>query len=183
MSASMVHACNGADKNSVSIVRAYNKVEDCNIAMGLAYNNDDENIMSIGDTYERENYVFMSMGQSYNKSEDSATTGSTYKESDNAIAMSNTFNKGDNNFMSMGQTYNSIDDSSVTVGHTYVRGGVFISFGGYDDDDDINPSGRLISAYDLLMGRPFSQRSDAPNDSKLVKLNADALNSTGNVGT
>ncbi|XWS55711.1 hypothetical protein CRYUN_Cryun09bG0023900 [Craigia yunnanensis] len=209
MSASMGHAYNRVDNNSVSTGHAYNMMEDGNISMGLAYNKGDENIMSIGDTYERENNVFMSMGQSYNKSEDSVTTGSTYKESNNAISMSNSFNKSDNNFMSMGPTYNRTDDSSITVGHTYSKGddnaisisysynkgdnnnlsigqsyskgvSTIISFGGYDDDDT-NPSGGLISGYDLLMGQPCVQRSDAPNEKELVKSNVDVLVSTGNI--
>ncbi|XP_022742002.1 uncharacterized protein LOC111293547 isoform X2 [Durio zibethinus] len=207
MSASMGRVYNSVDDNSVSTGHAYNKVEDGYISTGLAYNKGDESIMSIGETYERENNVFMSMGQSYDKSEDSVTTGSTYKESSSTIAMSNTFNKGDNNFMSMGQTYNRTDDSSVTVCHTYNKGddsaisvshsynkgdynnlsigqsyskgeSIIISFGGYDDDDT-NPSGSLISGYDLLMGQPSVPRSDAPNDKELVKSNADALVSTG----
>ncbi|XVF08044.1 hypothetical protein REPUB_Repub06bG0191500 [Reevesia pubescens] len=210
MSASLGHAYDSMDNDSVSTGHAYNKVEDRNISMGLAYNKGDENIMSIGETYERENNVFMAMGQSYNKSEDSVTTGQTFNESSNAISMSNTFNKGDNNFMSMGQSYNRIDDSSVTVGHTYIKGddsaisishsynmgdnnnlsigqsynkgeSTIISFGGYDDDDDSNPSGKLISGYDLLMGQPSVQRSNAPNEKALVRSNADALVSIGNV--
>ncbi|XVE96829.1 hypothetical protein REPUB_Repub02eG0256700 [Reevesia pubescens] len=210
MSVSMGHAYDTVDNNSVSTGHVYSKVEDGKISMGLAYNEGDENIMSICETYVRENNVFVSMGQSYNKSEDSVSTGETYKESNNAIAITNTFNKGDNNFMSMGQNYNRTDDSSITVGHTYIKGddnaisichgynkgdndnlsvvqsfskgeSTIISFGGYDDDDDTNPSGRLISGYDLLMGQPSVQRSDAPTVKELVKSNADALVSTGNV--
>ncbi|XVF76590.1 hypothetical protein PTKIN_Ptkin13bG0278000 [Pterospermum kingtungense] len=209
MSASVGHVYNRVDNDSVSTGYAYNKSEDSNVSIGLAYNKGDENIMSIGDTYESENNVFMSMGESYNKSEDRVNAGSAYKESNSAIAMSNTFNEDDNNFVSMGQTYNRTDHSTVTVGHTYSKGddsaisishsynkgdnnnfsicqsyhkgeSTIISFGGCDDDD-INPSGRLISGYDLLMGQPSVQRSDAPNENELVKCNADALLSTCNL--
>ncbi|KAK8546342.1 hypothetical protein V6N13_067566 [Hibiscus sabdariffa] len=183
MSASMGYVFNRVDDNSVSTDHAYIKVEDGIMPMGLPYNKAD----SINDTYERENNLFVSMGQSYNKSEDNS-----------AIAMSNTFDKGDNNFMSMGQTYNGTDDSSVTVGPTYCKGdgsaisithsykgdsynlsvgpscsrgeSTIISFGGYDDDDT-NPSGSIISSYNLLMGQSLVQRSNAPGEKELVQSN------------
>ncbi|XP_021289373.1 uncharacterized protein LOC110420402 [Herrania umbratica] len=210
MSVSMGHAYDRVDNNSVSTDHGYSKVEDRNISMGLAYNKGDENLMSIGDTYERENNIFISMGQSYNKSEDSVTVGQTYKESASAIAMSNTFDKDENNFMSMGQTFNRADDNSITVGHTFGKGddsaisishsynrgdnnnlsigpsyskgeSTIISFGGYEDDEDTSQTGRLISSYDLLMGQPSVQSSDAPNEKEMVKSNADALVPTGNI--
>ncbi|OMO97139.1 hypothetical protein COLO4_14863 [Corchorus olitorius] len=205
MPVSMGHAYDRVDDNSVPISHAYNKVEDGNISMGLAYNKGEESIMSIGDTFERENNVFITMGQSYSKAEDSVTISQTYKESNDAMAMSNAFKKGDNNFMSMGQTYNRTDDNPMTLGHTYNQGddnaisisynnsdnnnlsigesyskgeSTIISFGGYDDDDT-NPSGRLISGYDLLMGQPSVQGSDAPNETEMAKSNP--LVHTGNV--
>ncbi|KAK8542035.1 hypothetical protein V6N13_137391 [Hibiscus sabdariffa] len=182
MSASMGYVSNRADYNSVSTDHAYNKVEDGIMLMGLPYNKGD----SIGDTYERENNVFVSMGQSYNKSKDNS-----------AIAMSNTFDKGDNNFMSMSQTYNRTDDGSVTLGQTYSKGddsaisithsykgdnhnlsvgpsysrgeSTIISFGGYDYDT--NPSGSIISSYNLLTSQSSVQRSTAPSEKELVQSN------------
>ncbi|XVE61829.1 hypothetical protein DITRI_Ditri06bG0070600 [Diplodiscus trichospermus] len=208
MSVSMGHAYDLVDNNSASTCHADIKMEDGKSSVGLIYNEGDEN-MSIGDTYERGNIVFMSMGQSYNKSEDSVTVGQTYKESNNGISVCNTFNKRDNNFMSMVQTYNKKDDNSVTLGPTYSKGdgcavsithssnkvdnnnlsvgqsyskgeSIIISFGGCDDDDT-NPSGRLIAGYDLLMGQPSVQRPDALNEKELVKSNATVPVSTSNL--
>lgn len=211
MPESMEHAFIRGDNNTMSTAYVYDKADENTISMGLAYNKGDGHIMSIGDTYDRENNIFISMGQPYSKGDDNISMSQSYKENSNTIAMSHTFSKGDNNMISMGQTYkvdentismgliyNKSNDSTVSMGQTYNKNdksnlsigrsynkgeSTIISFGGNDDDDDINPSGRLISNYELLMAQPTLQRSEVITNKELVKSNTDALSTAVHIAS
>ncbi|TXG58566.1 hypothetical protein EZV62_016395 [Acer yangbiense] len=203
MAVPMGHGYDTVDTNTLSMVHPYNKADDSSVSMGLAYNKADGNIMSMGDAYVRENNVFISMGQPYNKGDENLSMGQTYKENNDTITMGHTFSKGDSNIISMGQTY-KLDDNTISMGHIYNKGNdgtismghtynkddnnslsigqsynkgesTIISFGGYDDDDDANPSGRLLSSYEILMGQSSVNRSESLNQKELVKSNADTL--------
>lgn len=210
MSVPMGHAYNQEDNTTMMAAHTY-KADDNSITMSLTYSKGDD-IISIGDIYDRADNNFMSMGQPYNKGDDDLSMGQTYKGNTNTISSGHTFSKGGNNIISIGQTYDKADDNTIATGHifnkeedtsvpivhAYTKGenntlsighscnkgeSTIISFGGYDDDDDANPSGRLISGYELLMGHPSVQRSEAVNGKELVKSNADAHTSTSQITT
>lgn len=210
MAVSMGHGYDTVDTNTMSMVHPYNKADDSSVAMGLAYNKANGNIMSMGDAYIRENNVFISMGQPYNKGDENLSMGQTYKENNDSLTMGNTFSKGDNSIISMGQTYDKVDNNAISMGHIYNKGddstismghtynkddnnslsigqsyskgeSTIISFGGYDDDDDANHSGRLLSNYEIVMGQSSVNRSEALNQKDLVKSNADTIVSVDQV--
>ncbi|GKV05769.1 hypothetical protein SLEP1_g17738 [Rubroshorea leprosula] len=149
------------------------QVEDSSISMGLGYNKGNENILSIGDTYDKDINVFISMGQSYNRGK------RALQANENAISMCHALSKVNDSTISMGHTHDKSENHTLSIGQSFTKGeGPIISFGGYDDDDDTNPSGSLIFNYDLLVSQTSIQRSEAL-DEKDVKLNAEALVSSG----
>lgn len=204
MAVSMGHGYDTVDNNTISMAHAYNKADDSSISMGLAYNKGDANIMSMGDTFARENNIFISMAQPYNKANDNLLIGQTYKENNDSLPMSHSFGKEDNGMISMGQTYNKVEENAISAGHIYNKGddstismvntynkddtsslsvgqsynkgeSTIISFGGYDDDDDGNPSGTLLSTYGVMIGQSSVNTSEALNQKAFVKSNADTL--------
>ncbi|XP_021683056.2 uncharacterized protein LOC110666770 isoform X2 [Hevea brasiliensis] len=201
MHLSMEHDYNRVDSNNtMSTSHPYEKGENT-ISMGLAYNNGDGHIMSVGETYDRKSNIFISMGQPYSKGDDSRSMSQTYKENNTTIAMGQTFTKGDNSIISVGQTC-KLDESPISIGHLFSKGNdstvlmesydkgddnnlsigqsfdkgesTIISFGGYDEDNT-NPSGQLISNYDLLMAQSSLQISEVINEKGVVNSNVDAL--------
>ncbi|KAG8649256.1 uncharacterized protein LOC110620831 isoform X1 [Manihot esculenta] len=188
------------NNNTMSTSHAYEKSENT-ISTGLAYNKGDAHIISVGETFDRESNIFISMGQPYSKTDDSISMSQTYKDNNNIMAMCQTFSKGDN-IISMGQTYKP-DENTISMGHlfskgcdstvlmsqSYIKGdnynlsigqsfnkgeSTIISFGGHDDDDT-NPSGQLISNYDLLMAQSTFQSSEVINEKEVVNSNVEAL--------
>ncbi|KAH7553656.1 hypothetical protein ACOSP7_029542 [Xanthoceras sorbifolium] len=199
---SMVHSYNKADDSSVSMGLAYNKADgnimsigdayvrenNIFISMGQPYNKGDENL-SMGQTYKENNdtitmgHTFskgdsnlISMGQTYNKLDDNTISmGHIYnKGDDSTISMGHIYNKGDDSTISMGHNYDKDDNSSLSIGQSYNKGeSTIISFGGYDDD--ANPSGRLLSSYEILMGQSSINRAEELNQKELVRSNVDIL--------
>ncbi|WJZ93195.1 hypothetical protein VitviT2T_012152 [Vitis vinifera] len=180
---SMGDAFGKSDDNVISMGQTY-KGDDNTISMGQTFNKADNSIMSMGHTYDKGGDNTISMGHTFSKGDNNIISmGQTYnKGDDNTISMGHIYNKGDENTISMGHTYKG-DNSNLSIGHSYNKGeSNIISFGGFhDDDDDTNPSGRLVCSYDLLMGQPSVQRSEALNEKKLVESNADALISTAQI--
>lgn len=203
MSVSMGHAYDSGNGNTMSTGHAYDKADDSSISMGLTYNKGDDNFISMGDTYDRADNNFISMGQPFNKTDESISIGQTFKENNITMSAVPQFSKGDNSVISVGQTYNKADDNVISTGHIYSKGqdstvsigqaysnsdnnilsighsynkgeSTIISFGGYDDDDDTNTSGRLLSNYELLMGQTSVQKSEV-NEKELVNSNIDTL--------
>ncbi|XP_048225685.1 uncharacterized protein LOC8262016 isoform X2 [Ricinus communis] len=185
--------------NTMSTSHTYDHTDESTKSMDLAYNKGNGNIMSMGETYDRESNIFISMGQPYNKGDDSM---SAYKENNNAMAIHHTFSNDDNHLISMGQSYKP-DENTISMGHLFNKGNdstalmgqiynkgdnnnfsivqgynkgesTIISFGGYDDDD-ANPSGRLISTYDMLMAQSSLQSSEVINENEVITSNVDAL--------
>ncbi|XP_024922515.2 uncharacterized protein LOC107432788 isoform X2 [Ziziphus jujuba] len=202
ISVSMGHPYNSND-NTMSTSHAYNKADDNSISMGLTYNKGDDNFISVGDTYDRADNNFISMGQPFNKADESISIGQTFKENNSTMSAVQTFSKGDNSVISVGQTYNKIGDNAIStgqiyskgqestvsigqaynksdnnilsIGHSYNKGeSTIISFGGCDDDDDTNTSGRLLSNYELLMGQTSVKKSEV-NEREFVNSNIDTL--------
>lgn len=201
---SMGHTYGKDDNNVISMGQIYNREND----MGHPFRKGDSNIISMGQTYDKENDSSISIGHPFSKGDSNIISmGQSYKENDSTITMSHSFSKGDSNIISMGQSYNKgsesvismghiynkeeenaiptshsynkRDNNNLSMGHIYSKGdSTIISFGGYDDDS--NPSGRLISSYDLLMGQPSVQSSEASNEKELVE-SAHSLVGTGQV--
>ncbi|XP_044474183.1 uncharacterized protein LOC123202358 isoform X2 [Mangifera indica] len=208
MAVSMGNTYDTVDNNTMSVAHAY-KPDDSSISMGLAYNKGVGSIMSMGDTYVREDNIFISMGQPYNKGNDTMPMGQTYRETNDTIPIDHAFSKGDSNIISMGQTYNKVHENSISMGHLYNKGdestlsmghtyakeennslsigqsynkgeSTIISFGGYEDDD-VNPSGKLLSSYEMLMGQSSVHGSEVLNQKNLAKSNTDTLVSSDHI--
>lgn len=202
MSVPTGHAYDMGVNSTMSNTHAY-KGGDNPISMSLTYNKRDENIVSMDDAYSKTYNNFISMCQSYSKGDESLSAGQTYKENCNTIAMDQAFSKEDSNMISIVHAYNKADDHSISrdsifykgedgtismghvfpkdgnnklsVAHSYNKGeSTIISFGGCDDDD-ITPSGRLISNYELLMGQMPLQKSETVNEKEFIISNSDSL--------
>ena len=170
------------------------------MSISLTYNKGDENIIFMDNACGRTGNNFISMGQSYNKGDDSLFMGQSYKEicdtisidqgfskvDSNVISIAQAYNKTDGNSMSRDHIFNNVEEGIITEGHTYCdkggnnmrlvahsfnkRGSTIISFGGCDDDD-ITPSGGLVSSYEQWMGQAPSHNIESMNDKQLVKSN------------
>ncbi|KAK4579072.1 hypothetical protein RGQ29_028943 [Quercus rubra] len=126
------------DGNFISMGQSYEKGDSSVISLGTSYNKGHENFITMAPTYSKANESFMSISPSYNKG------------NDHIISMGPTYDKDDANIVSMGPSYDKGDSSALSMGHNYNKGeGNTISFGGLRDET--NPSGGIISTYDLLM--------------------------------
>ena len=196
---SMGHGYSGENNTTLLPAPAYSKVDDNSTLTGLSYNKGEENIIPIGDTYESAFNNFVSMGQSFDKGEGIITTGQTYKET---MLPGQTFNKGNNDTVYLSQTYksgensvsaglvhdktpetavtscafNKSDKSILSICQSYDKGeSTMISFGGYDDDYEVNASERLIPNDELLMGIASALKTEAINETEFINSTADAL--------
>ncbi|KAG5583952.1 hypothetical protein H5410_044386 [Solanum commersonii] len=139
------------DDSTISVSHSFND-NNTAISMGQQFSNDDSNITSVGQTINKMADTNPSMSHCYSKVDD------------NAISVSQTYSKVENNNLSMSQSFGN-GESNI------------ISFGGFNDDDDINSSGRLICSYDLLMSQSSGQQSDIVTGKRLVESNADTVTS------
>ncbi|KAF7818534.1 uncharacterized protein G2W53_023989 [Senna tora] len=199
------HAYDMGVNDTMENAPAYKGVDNP-ISTSLTYNKGNENVVPMDDAYGRTYNNFIPMCQSYGKSNDSLLVGQTYKEICNIMSMDKAFNKEGCNMISIAQAYKADDNSilrdsifnkgddgaasltqachndgidKLSVAHSYNRGeSTIISFGGCDDDDNITPSGRLVSNYELLIGRPPTHKSEAMIENELVISNSDSLLST-----
>ncbi|VVB02509.1 unnamed protein product [Arabis nemorensis] len=185
---------------SMSTSNVY-RLDQNSMCMSLAFGKEEEN--SIAESYERENGVFISMGQQYSNRDENIALA-PYNDS-NSFASDLAFDKIDSNLISMGQTYNNhVDESAASKGSIFhkestsvCRDNVYnsnsnavqdscskgqstlISFGGSNDDDDANNSGRIISSYEFLMSKSTPQLSETPISKDLVGSRTNALGSDG----
>ncbi|XP_057499851.1 uncharacterized protein LOC130784030 isoform X1 [Actinidia eriantha] len=206
---SMADAYNRVDNNFISIGQTYSKgEEDSTISLGLPYkenhnaismgrsfNKGEDNITSMGQTFNNEDVNSISLCNSF-KDNSTMSVSQTFSKGDNSFPSSQTFNKGDGKTISMGNSYNKVDDSAISTGHTYNKvennalslgqsfgkgEGNIISFGGFQEDDDINSSERLMCSYDLLMGQSSAQRPESLSEEGLVESNVDVIVSAAKV--
>lgn len=71
---------------------------------------------------------------------------------------------------------------SLPVGHNFSKGeSTTISFGGFHDDYESNPSGRHISSYDMLMSQSSVHQPEVVKKKELVDSNRDIVLSTSQV--
>lgn len=177
---SMGHTLNKGEENCISMGYNYSRSKDNISLMGRSFDKGYGNFMSIGQSSERgdsnlmsmssynkgrEN--FMSLGQTYDKAnENFISVGSSYsKGGNNPIGMPESYDKGDSNIAPVSSTQDKGDSGVLSRGHNFYKGQTnTISFGGYQDEPETNPSGNIISGYNLLMGTQISaQASQEPS--------------------
>ncbi|XP_062092713.1 uncharacterized protein LOC133798450 [Humulus lupulus] len=152
-----------AEGNFVSMNQSYEKGESNIISLGTSYNKGHEDFISIGANYGKSNNNFIQMSPSYIKENDSMISmGPTYKADSNVLAMGPSYDKGDSSNLSMGQNYNKGESTTI-------------SFGGFHDEPETNPSGGIISSYDLLMSNQNSSQTLELSGQKIsVEANVDS---------
>lgn len=186
---SMGQPFNKGDNTNLSSHHTY-KENNSAISIGQSLSKDDSNISTMGQTFTKGDGHSISMGHNFEENVSAVSMGQPFsKDGSSFTSMGQSFNKGDDNTISMGRsynkendnavlghTYNKVDNNNLSMGHSFNKGeGNIISFGGFNDDDDINPSGRLICSYNLLMGQTSVQRPAAPSENELIESHADAL--------
>lgn len=151
--------------------------------MGHNYGKGDESILSMGQPFDREDGRFISMGQSYEKEHGNLISLNTSytKENESFISIGPTFGKSGEAFITVAPLdvstvpYDTGDSSSLPVGQNHNKGqSSTISFGPFHDDPEPNPSGGIISNYDLLMGNQNSSQ-DLDSQKDLTELNSEQL--------
>ncbi|XAR68981.1 hypothetical protein NMG60_11000411 [Bertholletia excelsa] len=158
------------NNNAILINQSFSKSDDGTTTMGQTFNKDDDNNISVGQSFSKVDKSMPSIGQTFNKDDSNTISmGKLYKEDENAI--------------SIGHAYGKIENNTLSMGHSFGKGeSNIISFGGYhDDDDDINPSGRLICNYDLLMGHSSSQGPEALSGKGLADSNVPSVVNAANI--
>ncbi|KAJ7975846.1 putative DNA-binding protein [Quillaja saponaria] len=165
---SLGHTYSKGDKNFMLMGHNYGKGDDSILSMGQPFDKGDGNFISMGQSFEKEDSNIISMGTSYNKGhENFISMGATYsKAGDNFITIATSYDKRDDHIISMGATYDKADSNIVSAGPSYDKGdssslsmdhnynkveSSTISFGGFHNEPNSNPSGGVISGYNLLM--------------------------------
>ncbi|GAB2300505.1 hypothetical protein Dimus_034548 [Dionaea muscipula] len=152
----------------ISVGHSFNN-RDGNTRMGHDAFDKGDDVMPVGQSFCKEDASIISMGQSFSKADSgSISAGSSYNRNNGRISMGLSNIKGDCNTLSIGH---SIDKGESNI----------ICFGGFNDNDDVNASGRLMCSYDLLMGQPPVQISDTLIQKDLLVSNTNTLSSTSQV--
>ncbi|KAJ8538360.1 hypothetical protein K7X08_014900 [Anisodus acutangulus] len=194
---------NREDNNFISMGQPFSKVDSNEISAGHSFKEsnslsmshpfckDESNITMLNQSFGREDDSTISVSHSFNDNNAAISMGQQFSNDDsNITSISQTLNKiGDNNppmshcyrkvndsTISVSQTYSKVENNNLSMSQSFVRGeSNIISFGGFNDDDDINSSGRLICSYELLMSQSSSQQSDIVTGKRLVESNADTV--------
>uniref|UniRef100_A0A2P2KDE8 Tify domain-containing protein n=1 Tax=Rhizophora mucronata TaxID=61149 RepID=A0A2P2KDE8_RHIMU len=163
---SMGHTFNKGNGNFMSMGHNYNKGNDNTSSMGQPFDKGDcnltsmdpsygkaGNVISMATSFDKGHETFISMGPAFDKaSENFISMGPSYcKGDDGSISNCPTYDKVDANITSMGSVQDRGDSSILSMGHDYKVEGNTISFGGFDVEPEANPSGSLISGYNVLM--------------------------------
>ncbi|KAF5467243.1 hypothetical protein F2P56_017090 [Juglans regia] len=189
---SIGHPFNKGDGNFITMGHNFRKTDDRILSMGQPFDKDDGNFISMGQSYEKGDTSVISLGASYNRGHEDFTMGPTYsKSNENFMSITSSYNKGNDHIISMGPTYEKADSTIVSMGTSYDKGessalsmalnyskgeSNTISFGGLHDEPETNPSGGIISSYDLFMGTQNSaQASEISGQKDLVESNADPI--------
>ncbi|KAB1217923.1 hypothetical protein CJ030_MR3G014643 [Morella rubra] len=187
---SIGHTFNKGDANFMTMGQNYSKTDGNILSMGQPFDKADGNFISMGQSYEKGDTNVISLGTSYTKGHDNfITMGPPYsKANENFMSMTPSYDKGDDHIISMGPnydkagsnivsmgSYHKVDSSALSIGHCYNKGeSSTISFGGLRDEPETNPSGGLISSYDLFMGTQNPpEASEISGQKDLVESNAD----------
>ncbi|XP_058210314.1 uncharacterized protein LOC131322824 isoform X2 [Rhododendron vialii] len=170
------------NNNAISMGQPFSKAVDNITIMGQTFHSDDGNGLSMGNTFKDNGTI--SMGQPFIKSDGSIPSiGQTFNQGDsNTVSMVNSYTKVDDNAISIGHTYNKVENNTLSLGHSFGKGeSNIISFGGFQDEDDINSSEKLIGTYNLMMGQSSAQRQESLSEEGLVESNVDATANTSKV--
>lgn len=184
---------NREDNNFISMGQPFNKVEGNSLSVSHPFCKDESNITMLSQSFSREddstisashsfkdNNTAISMGQSFNNDDSNITSicQTLSKVADTNPPMSHCYSRVNDNTISVNQTYSKVENNNLSMSQSFGRGeSNIISFGGFNDDDDINSSGRLICSYDLLMSQSSGQQSDIMTGKRLVESNADTVTS------
>ncbi|XWS07797.1 hypothetical protein CRYUN_Cryun41cG0021600 [Craigia yunnanensis] len=188
---SMGHIFNKRDGDFISVGHNYKGSESI-LSMGQPFDKEDGNFISMGQSYEKGDADLISLSPSYGKGQENfISMASAYgKPTESLISMASSFDKEDDNIIPMGPSYHKADcnitamaptqdkgESSILSMHQNYNKGESntISFGGFHDESGTNPSGSIISGYDLLMNNQNSaQASEVPSQQELVESNPDS---------
>ncbi|XWS66034.1 hypothetical protein CRYUN_Cryun05aG0165500 [Craigia yunnanensis] len=189
---SMGHTFNRRDGDFISVWHNYNKGNESILSMGQPFDKEDGNFISMGQSYEKGDANLISLSPSYGKEQENfISMASAYgKPNESLISMAPTLDKEDDNTIPMGPSYHKADYNITAVAPTQDKGessilsmhqnynkgeNNTISFGGFHDESETNPSGSIISGYDLLMNNQNSaQASEVPSQQQLVESNPDS---------
>ncbi|XVF23840.1 hypothetical protein REPUB_Repub13aG0074300 [Reevesia pubescens] len=187
---SMGHTFNKRDGNFTSVGQNYNKGNESILSMGQPFDKEDVNFISMGQSYEKGDASLISLSPSYGKGQENfISMASAYgkpnessismapsfdKEDDSIIPMEPSYHKADCNITAMVPTQDKGESSILSLHQNYNKGeSNTISFGGFHDESETNPSGSIISGYDLLMNNQNSaQASEVHCQQELVEANA-----------
>ncbi|KAF7133055.1 hypothetical protein RHSIM_Rhsim09G0163700 [Rhododendron simsii] len=175
--------------NFVSMDHTFNKGDGSFMLMGHNFCKGYDNSLSISQPFDKGDGAFVSLGNGYEKGNASIMSAShDNKEHDNFISMVPTYNKDNGNFISVGSFYDKGDENSISMRPTSVSAGTYViprgttnekgnsgnmsveenciecgtgtnSFGDFQNEPEINPSGGMTSGYDLMANQPSVQTS------------------------
>ncbi|KAL2931705.1 Potassium-transporting ATPase alpha chain 1 [Bienertia sinuspersici] len=187
-------------ENVVTVGDSYGRDGDNFMSMGQSFDKDPCSTMAMGHSFMADGSTLpitnsisgadcniMPMVENFSKGDNNVISEGNISQGDNMISVSHTY-KGDSS-IPVTSNYNRVDGSPTVIssannkceshvlsmGHSFNKGDSnIISFGGYNDDDDANASGRLLCNYDLLMGQSSIQRADTLNQKNVTVSNANA---------
>ncbi|XP_022744103.1 uncharacterized protein LOC111295024 isoform X2 [Durio zibethinus] len=189
---SMRHTFNKRDGDFISVGHNYSKGNESILSMGQPFDKEDGNFISTGQSYEKGDANLISLSPSYGKGQENfISMASAYgKPNENLISMAPSFDMEDDNVMPMEPSYHKADynitamaptqdkrESCVLYMHQNYNKGEnnTISFGVFHDESETNPSGSIISGYDLLMNNQNSEQApEVPSQQQLVESNPDS---------
>lgn len=188
---SMGQPFNKVDSNEISVGHSFK--ESSLLSMSHPFCKDESNITMLNQSFSREDDSAISVSHSFNDNSTAISMGQQFSNDDSNITsvgqtinkmadtnppMSHCYSKVDDNAISVSQTYSKVENNNLSMSQSFGNGeSNIISFGGFNDDDDINSSGRLICSYDLLMSQSSGQQSDIVAGKRLVESNADIVTS------
>ncbi|XP_006341066.1 uncharacterized protein [Solanum tuberosum] len=188
---SMGQPFNKVDSNEISVGHSFK--ESSLLSMSHPFCKDESNITMLNQSFSREDDSAISVSHSFNDNNTAISMGQQFSNDDSNITsvgqtinkmadtnppMSHCYSKVDDNAISVSQTYSKVENNNLSMSQSFGNGeSNIISFGGFNDDDDINSSGRLICSYDLLMSQSSGQQSDIVTGKRLVESNADTVTS------
>ncbi|WMV44392.1 hypothetical protein MTR67_037777 [Solanum verrucosum] len=188
---SMGQPFNKVDSNEISVGHSFK--ESSLLSMSHPFCKDESNITILNQSFSREDDSTISVSHSFNDNNTAISMGQQFSNDDSNITsvgqtinkmadtnppMSHCYSKVDDNAISVSQTYSKVENNNLSMSQSFGNGeSNIISFGGFNDDDDINSSGRLICSYDLLMSQSSGQQSDIVAGKRLVESNADIVTS------
>ncbi|TMW93181.1 hypothetical protein EJD97_012060 [Solanum chilense] len=186
---SMGQPFNKVDSNEISLGHSFN--ESSSLSMSHPFCKDESNIIMLNQSFSREDDSTISVSHSFNDNNTAISMGQQFGNDDSNITsvgqtintmadtnppISHCYSKVNDNAISVSQTYSKVENNNLSMSQSFGNGeSNIISFGGFNDDDDINSSGRLICSYDLLMSQSSGQQSDIVTGKRLVESNADTV--------